>query len=139
MENTPISSFNFEGFKIIKSYFEMNEGDEEQTFSINFNPTGIIHKGTSKFDLQIGVLIEERNNKFKAEIIVLGVFKFVSDMQEDMLDNFFYKNAPAILFPYIRAYITTLTSLSGISPVILPTLNLSLLGPELKKNTIILE
>lgn len=135
MENTPIATFNFEGFKIIKSYFEMNNSDEKQTFSINFSPKGIINKETSKFEMELGVLIEERDNKFKAEITVLGVFKFVSDMKEDMLDNFFYKNAPAILFPYVRAYITTLTSLSGISPVILPTLNLSLLGPELKKNT----
>jgi preprotein translocase subunit SecB len=136
MENAPIASFNFEGFKIIKSYFEINDSDNNQTFSINFNPKGVINKESLKFEMELGVIINENDNKFRAEIIVIGHFKFGADLGEDMLDNFFYKNAPAILFPYIRAYITTLTSLSGINPVILPTLNLSMLGPELKKNTI---
>lgn len=138
MENTPIASFKFESFRITKSYLEMNESKEEQTYSINFKPKGIINKENSKFELELGVLIEEPNNNFKAEITAIGIYSFDIELQDENLDKFFYQNATAILFPYIRAYITTLTSLSGISPVILPTLNLSKLGPELKKNTTIL-
>ena len=50
---------------------------------------------------------------------------FDQDIDEKMRASFFNVNAPAILFPYVRAHITTLTSLSGIKPIILPTLNLS--------------
>ena len=52
------------------------------------------------------------------------------------LGKFFYINAPALLFPYIRAYISTLTNLSGFEPINLPTLNMTRLGDDLKKNTI---
>ena len=71
MENTPIASFNFEGFKIIKSYFEMNNSDENQTFSINFNPKGIINKETSKFEMELGVLIEEQDINLKLKLLFL--------------------------------------------------------------------
>lgn len=51
-----------------------------------------------------------------------------------MLPHYFAVNAPAILFPYIRAYISLLTSLSGVGTVLLPTLNLSSLSKELLNN-----
>ena len=57
----------------------------------------------------------------------------------DNLNNLFFVNAPALLFPYIRAYISTLTNLSGFDPINLPTLNMSGLGEDLKKNTSNLE
>lgn len=53
----------------------------------------------------------------------------------DNLGMFFYTNAPALLFPYIRAYISTLTNLSGFEPINLPTLNMTQLGKELEQNT----
>ncbi len=43
-------------------------------------------------------------------------------------------NAPAILFPYIRSYISTLSTLSGLSPIVLHTLNLTSLKDELLDN-----
>ena len=51
-------------------------------------------------------------------------------MQE--LLPFICHNAPAILFPYIRAYISNITALGGIAPIILPTLNLESVGKTLK-------
>ena len=62
-------------------------------------------------------------------------FYFEKGIEEKQLNNYFYINAPAILFPYIRAYITTLTSLSGLKPIILPTLNLIGLGKDLADHT----
>ena len=63
-------------------------------------------------------------------------FSFDSQIEITQLNKYFYMNAPAILFPYIRAYISTLSVLSGIEPITLPTLNLSGLGKELEKNTV---
>ena len=53
----------------------------------------------------------------------MGIFEFDEDLTNKQL--FFSQNAPAILFPYIRAYISALTALSGIPTITLPTLNLS--------------
>ena len=67
-----------------------------------------------------------------------AVAQFSLDMkvEESQISNYFFVNAPAILFPYIRAYIATLTTLSGyLKPITLPTLNLISLAKKLEKNT----
>ena len=45
--------------------------------------------------------------------------------QMQKLKTFIGLNAPAILFPYLRAYVSNITALSGMQPIIMPTLNLS--------------
>lgn len=126
--------FKFENFKIRKSCFEINQEDEGQTISIKFFPKGIIYKKEQRFELELGVILEDENKNFKAEIIAVGTFTFDSKIQPDDLNKYFITNAPAIIFPYIRAYLSTLTTLSGYKPINLPTLNLANLGPELKEN-----
>ena len=62
-------------------------------------------------------------------------YTFESNAGLDNLSSYFFINAPALLFPYIRAYISTLTNLSGFESINLPTLNMTRLGEDLKKNT----
>lgn len=72
----------------------------------------------------------------KIEIDAVGSYLFDSKEDIDNLNKYFYINAPALLFPYIRAYVSTLTNLSGFEPINLPTLNMTRLGNDLQKNTI---
>ncbi|EXZ22215.1 pretranslocase subunit SecB family protein, partial [Bacteroides fragilis str. S13 L11] len=51
------------------------------------------------------------------------------------IPNFFYPNSIAILFPYVRAFVSTLTLQANIKPILLPTLNLSSLQDTLRENT----
>jgi len=69
------------------------------------------------------------------EITAVADYYFGDKEGLDNLNSFFFMNAPALLFPYLRAFISTLTNLSGFEPINLPTLNMSGLGEELKKNT----
>ena len=136
MENSEKSFFKFDGFKIIKSSFEMSDISGDISFKIGFDPSGKILSESNKFELKLNVLIEDEKNLFRIEIESIGGFTFDSNIKHETLSKMFYINAPAILFPYIRAYITTLSTLSGLQPIIIPTLNLSNLGKELEKNTI---
>lgn len=133
MENTTKTVFKFEGYKIVKSFFEHKDGIESEKVSVLFQPKGVVDRKTSKYTLELGIIIEDENKVFRIEIVVLGGFVF--DANSNNLNGFFYSNAPAILFPYIRAYVSTLTTLAGIKTILLPTLNLTNLGPELEKNT----
>lgn len=48
----------------------------------------------------------------------------------------FYANSIAIVFPYIRAFISTVTLQANlVSPILLPTMNLTSLGERLMNNT----
>lgn len=69
--------------------------------------------------------INDKNDSLKIFLNIEGQFEFDKDLTDPVKESFFNVNAPAILFPYVRAYISTLTALSGINPIILPTINLS--------------
>lgn len=103
-------------------------------FEIEFRPRGIIHNRKKIFYLILGVSVKDKENRLKIEVNVEGQFKF-ENREDERIEDFLYLNAPAILFPYIRAYINTLSSLSGNRPIVLPTLNLSGMRENLKKNT----
>jgi len=132
MEN---SKFQFKGFSIIRTLIERNEKDPSKKLSLGFAPKGLIKKQDATFQLQLGVKIEDENRSFKIEIDSIANYTFEDKTGLDELSNLFYANAPALLFPYIRAYISTLTNLSGFEPINLPTLNMEQLGQDLKKNT----
>ena len=54
----------------------------------------------------------------------------------DEVPDYFYSNSIAILFPYVRAFVSTLTLQANVAPILLPTLNLSELQNVLKENTL---
>lgn len=79
--------------------------------------------------------IEDKNKAININVQAIGNYLFEKSIELDQIDDFFFINAPALLFPYIRAYISTLTNLSGFEPINLPTLNMTKLGDDLKRNT----
>ncbi len=135
-----LSNFQFLGYKVLKSSIDLNEfTSEESGLEIGFKTSGTVNKKNLTFDLNLSVFITNSEKTIKIEINTIGNFKFepVEDIND--VSNFFYTNASAILFPYIRAYIGTLTNLSGLKAINLPTLNLSNLAEDLKQNTVFID
>lgn len=115
------SSFKFIGYTITESHIKMplnkNIGDD---FTLNIIPSGI--KKESKFYLTLDTTASTKDGLFEAKITIIGEFEFIQG--EGNITSFFTCNAPAIMFPYIRAYISSLTALSGAKTITIPTLNL---------------
>ncbi len=121
-----IAKFRLTSFSILKSLIEIKEGVEiNNKLSVDFKQTSGINEAEHKFKYTFEIVVTDENNALNINVVMNGFFEFDQDIDEKMRASFFNVNAPAILFPYVRAHITTLTSLSGIKPVILPTLNLS--------------
>ncbi len=129
------SKFQFKGFSIVRSLIERKNNKPSKKISLGFNPKGFINKENATFQLHLGIKIEDEGKSFNIEIEVVVNYTFEDKTERDNLNKFFYVNAPALLFPYIRAYISTLTNLSGFEPINLPTLNMARLGDDLKANT----
>ena len=127
------ADLQFLGYKISKSLIEF-KGDNFEAFNIGFNPHCVINNADNIFELTLEIKVDNIEETFNSEVTIIGTFKF-ADRNDPNMESFLYLNAPAILFPYARAYINTLTALSGNEPIRLPTLNLSGLKDELKKNT----
>ncbi|MFA5327736.1 MAG: protein-export chaperone SecB [Prolixibacteraceae bacterium] len=135
MEEVIKSAFRFEKYSILRSLIERTSSEAPKSLHIRFEPKGTHIKEAGSFELFLGVRIEDESKSFLIEVDSSASYILEGEVTDKMLKTFFYLNAPAILFPYIRAYIATLTTLSGMAPINLPTLNLTQLAPELEKNT----
>lgn len=72
----------------------------------------------------VGFEVELKDKAFDLFIKVNFMFNIDEDIDEAFKTSDFPKiNAPAIAFPYLRAYISNLTLQSGFEPVILPSIN----------------
>ena len=80
-------------------------------------------------------LTEEGENPF-VTIECKATFAFENINTFEEIPSYFYRNSIAIIFPYIRAYISTVTLQANIPPVVLPTMNLASLEKPLKENTL---
>lgn len=121
-----IANFRFKGYKIIESSIKVSsEIEVSPQLHVEFEKTEGINEDERKMRLYLVVSIKDDNNALNILVKAEGEFEFDADLSEETKDTFFKTSAPAILFPYVRAYITTLSSLSGQKPIILPTLNLS--------------
>jgi len=66
---------------------------------------------------------------------IIGLFHIESDeLSDEQKEVFFKVNGVAILFPYLRGLVSELTSKGSMNPIILPTMNITVLLAELDKN-----
>lgn len=117
------TKFKFKGYRIIKSDLRIaSSGDINQKLNVTFS--GIKDNVCNAlYMLDLGVAIKNEEKSIEIEIEMRGFFEFSNELTDHEKGVFFTGNAPAIMFPYLRAYISTITSLSGIEPIILPTIN----------------
>lgn len=138
METTK-ASIQFLKFIVKESYISFNEIGEYK-IKIDFDASAIVKKSVNKYHLNIETIISEADGKLNIRVASESIFDYDSEISiNDLEKSLFTKNAPAIVFPYIRAYIASLTALSGVPTLNLPTLNLTKLGEQLLSKTTIEE
>lgn len=79
-------------------------------------------RGSAQVELT-GHVRETSTGAFEVKCTVLGRFMVLEGQENMSLENFLDHNAPALLFPYVREAISTITLKSGIKPVVLPPIN----------------
>lgn len=124
--------------KYLFSKVNINIDNKKSTdLGISFDPFGTFFSETSTYELRFvfNALTDGSDVPF-VSIECIANFKFENVSDFDDIPTYFYRNAIAIIFPYVRAFISTVTLQSNIPPIILPTMNLSSLEKPLKDNTI---
>ncbi|AVM58673.1 hypothetical protein C3V43_13680 [Bacteroides heparinolyticus] len=122
-------------FNRVRIDFDLNKLSE---LEIDFKPSGSFKQmnPNSVFDLKF---IFSAKDKGASESFVSvechATFKFASNIQFNEIPSFFYANSIAIVFPYVRAFVSTITLQANVPPIVLPTMNLSSLEEPLKKHT----
>ena len=131
------SNLNFRNFVVPRFQFEKTEIDIEKS-SFEIQPQALISRKKQQFHINIELELLNKENQFILKMTSVGIFNYTAQ-EEELLLNFMSVNGPAIVFPYIRSFISNLTSLSGFETVTLPTLNLSGFKEDLIKNLIDLD
>ncbi|MGV8090768.1 MAG: protein-export chaperone SecB [Mangrovibacterium sp.] len=136
MEEAKDSRLSFTGFRIKRSVIDI-KGPIGKKMNIGLEASGEIKKSENKFHLKLNVHVSDENEGLTVEVDAYADYKLDGDIEDPKYSDFLYLNAPAILFPYIRAYISALTALSGIPAVTLPPVNISGMKEILQKQTLI--
>lgn len=120
-----VAKFRLKDYKITQSHFSINPEkiSAKDNMAIEIKRENLLNESESLFKLDMSVNMSDERGNINISIKIEGLFEFDSDLNETQKNNFFDINAPAILYPYVRAYLSSLTSLSGFSHIILPTIN----------------
>ncbi|KQC33378.1 hypothetical protein AAU57_08680 [Nonlabens sp. YIK11] len=129
-------AFKFESYQFDKVSINFQNLSSEN-LNINFKPSGIFKKDESEFALSIIFTADTEENEQFIEVHSVAVFKFKNASSLDDIPSFFYRNAIAIFFPYLRAFVSLVSNQANHPAFLLPTLNLSDLEVPLKENTTI--
>ena len=131
-DNAKQARFQFTGYLIDQCSINLTGGTigEEMEFSIN--PSGNFEKDSKRFTLTMLVAISDKEHNFDFNLRIHGFFVYDTENFNE-LRTFIGINSPALLFPYIRAYVSNITALSGLQPIIMPTLNMTAVGEDLVK------
>lgn len=130
------AAFRFLGYKFTKVSLDFSDVNLEHELSIDISTSGVYVSNLGKFELKfIFTALNSQTGDEVVKIECISHFSFSSIIEYDAIPDYFYPNSIAIVFPYVRAFISSISVQAGIPPVILPTYNLSVLQEELRKNT----
>lgn len=130
------AAFSLEHYLFDKVYINL-ENYNKNEYRIEFNPSGIFKKEDKTYTLNFGftATCDGLIDSF-VSINCVGVFKFNNIEGIDEIPPYFYRNSIAILFPFLRGFLSMVTIQANVPPILLPTMNLtSLEKPLLEKTT----
>lgn len=110
---------------------------DEVTVQFDVQPEFYINdeKGIMTVELQVEIFKDAIRNNYPFEMIVsvVGIFEMKSNDKEKNIHRF-KTNAVAIMYPYIRALVSTYTANANVPPLILPVMNINKMIEESEKN-----
>lgn len=140
MEKGKKASFEFRDYRFNRASLNFSNLSESSELQVNFAPRGTYDVKNHCYELNFDTTIskkEDAQEKVIVEVSCTATYVFSEDLSLDEIPDLFYPNALAIVYPYVRAFISTLFLQANVKPMILPTLNLMGLKDTLKKNSTI--
>ncbi len=130
--------FKFINYRISKFSFE-EASDDEAELDISFIPSGTYNESTGEYLLTLNFESREKESKkIVIEACGLAEYKFDKLYKFEELPSHFFLSAVPIFFPYLRAFISTLTLQANADVMVLGLINFTNLAEPLKANTSLL-
>lgn len=132
------AAFSLKHYIFEQATLNMQGLQKSEQIHLQFKPSGIYNPQSGTFELSfVFSALRESDKKEIVSVVCNGIFQFAQPIKFEEIPSFFFANAIAILFPYIRSFVSTLTLQANVVPIVLPTMNLTSLQVDLKNNTIV--
>lgn len=119
---------HFLGFEINRIVFEKPPLFIEGEFKLDVqHVTHVNTENKNIFACDFIVTISTENKTFNLQVQAFSHFEIKGDVSEEVYKNYTTINAPAIAYPYLRAFISNVVIQTGMKPIILPPLNFTIL------------
>lgn len=120
------AKLHFVGHRITE--LQLHIGDQfQQAGSEHFDQTVDVRNNVDTANRRIEVIITcevgARSGNFRVLIKIKGHFQGDADVEEPLLTKFASQNAPAILFPFARAAVASITAQANVPVMYLATVN----------------
>jgi preprotein translocase subunit SecB len=115
----------FPNFGITSSDFMNDSLTDEVDMNIEF---GIMFSetDTNTFVVEFKAKLSNKEENFSARFTMIALFEAQNEIDDDFKKSKFVRiNAPAIAFPFLRSFITTVSVNAGFKPIIIPSINLT--------------
>jgi len=137
------AAFSFESFKFNSFQFIEPETTEYDGLSLSINPSGVYTNSDRLFKLKLdfrAFIVNNEDIEVGHDVVKLTMqSSFLLSSEANEIPDFFYANSIAIVFPYLRSFLSTLTMQANTKQILLPLLNLTHLEAPLRENTVLLD
>jgi len=130
-------NIKFNGTKVTRFSLvvvDNNDSELNDDFKLTFVNTFLDEDNS--FTVQFTALISSKEENFVMEIEYIGNFSSEETMTEEFKQSHFPSvNAPAIAYPFLRSFVSTVSVNANLNPVILPTINFQELVRQQNKSS----
>jgi len=133
------AAFNLVKFSVTSFSYNKSKKTQTKQLKLKFEPSGKYFSKEGRFDLSIDFMGYEEGSKRTPvlKMTCVAEFKFPSNLALEDIQPYFYTNSIAIVFPYLRSFISTLTLQANSGVIMLGLINFTNMAQPLKENTII--
>lgn len=124
-----VSSLRFIDYIVEKIEFHNNLDFEGEDVELQFDISSNVkfmedkkHTFLLNLDVNIFKNAEQKGYPFSMDLSVKGIFE-MDKVDENLKHSFVEMNSVAILFPYVRAIVSTYSANANVHPLILPPIN----------------
>ncbi|WP_165743067.1 protein-export chaperone SecB [Pseudoalteromonas sp. Z9A6] len=111
---------------------QVEDFDQIDEFGFHYEPK-FSDKPSDKFDIFFALRLKIKNS----HLLLLeyeSTFKLDDKFDDEFVNSHFpHVNAPAIAFPYMRAFVSTLLLNAGYEPIMLPSVNFSAMYKDMQE------
>lgn len=114
--------------EIIEASFKNDAQEESLELGLSANRE-INELGNNQYEILLSVFVADKDQKLSVMVKSRGIFE-----TEDATKGLIERNAIAIMFPYMRSYISLLTTQPSMAPIVIPAINIVSLVESFEKN-----